>query len=222
MHRPAGCCWGAIKSSRDQRLVWWPRPLLALQAVPGAGIYPGVSNVMAAHMVSTARREYDSEGRWVGQQSRNGSKPVEPKSVRYYYYTAGTGGLGLYALRRFHLGSHILLQGQQGIFASWTGSWPRPTWRACMGTAGCALHVCQVPAWFARELEAEPPWKTCAAPLLSCCLQGISCFRGLCRPATTCYLGLHIKDKTMGMLLLQAAWGRLSWKPASCLLGLLW
>ncbi len=49
---------------------------------------------MAAHMVSTARREYDSEGRWVGQQSSNGSESVEPKSVRYYYYTAGTGGSG--------------------------------------------------------------------------------------------------------------------------------
>ena len=93
MQRPAGFCWCAVNSSLHRRLVWWPGPLLALQAVPGAGIYPGVSNVMAAHMVSTARREYDSEGRWVGQQSSNGSEAVEPKSVRYYYYTAGTGGI---------------------------------------------------------------------------------------------------------------------------------
>ena len=31
--------------------------------VRSAGIYPGVSNLMAAHMVSIARREYDASWR---------------------------------------------------------------------------------------------------------------------------------------------------------------
>lgn len=30
-------------------------------AVIGGGIYPGTSNVMAAHMISISRREYDEE-----------------------------------------------------------------------------------------------------------------------------------------------------------------
>ena len=32
-------------------------------AITSGGIYPGISNLMAAHMISTARREYDSEWR---------------------------------------------------------------------------------------------------------------------------------------------------------------
>ncbi|CAN6339558.1 unnamed protein product [Urochloa humidicola] len=46
-------------------------------AITTAGIYPGVSNVMAADLVHAARSE-------------NG----EPERLRFFYYTAGTGGAG--------------------------------------------------------------------------------------------------------------------------------
>ncbi|CAN6330469.1 unnamed protein product [Urochloa humidicola] len=46
-------------------------------AITTAGIYPGVSNVMAAELVQAARSE-------------NG----EPERLRFFYYTAGTGGAG--------------------------------------------------------------------------------------------------------------------------------
>ena len=76
-----------------------------------AGIYPGVSNLMAAHMVSIARREYDSEWRLTvrsdepaqssSSQNGTGKTPkalvgaaTEPVRVRYSYYTAGSGGVG--------------------------------------------------------------------------------------------------------------------------------
>jgi hypothetical protein len=62
-------------------------------AVTSAGIYPGTSNVMAAHMVSIARREYDSEWNYVGQHNKQ-SGGSEPKRILYSYYTAGTGGVG--------------------------------------------------------------------------------------------------------------------------------
>lgn len=63
-------------------------------AITSGGIYPGVSNVMAAHMVSTARREYDAEGHFVGKDGANKSEAVQPKKLQYFYYTAGTGGVG--------------------------------------------------------------------------------------------------------------------------------
>ena len=62
-------------------------------AITSGGIYPGVSNVMAAHMVSTARREYDTEGRFVGSEGTNKADAVEPKKLQYFYYTAGTGNV---------------------------------------------------------------------------------------------------------------------------------
>ncbi|TKV99181.1 hypothetical protein SEVIR_8G026501v4 [Setaria viridis] len=46
-------------------------------AITTAGIYPGVSNVMAAELVHAAKSE-------------NG----EPERLRFFYYTAGTGGAG--------------------------------------------------------------------------------------------------------------------------------
>ncbi|XP_059625036.1 uncharacterized protein LOC132268237 isoform X2 [Cornus florida] len=49
-----------------------------IPALTTGGIYPGVSNVMAAELVRTARSE--SKG--------------EPERLRFYYYTAGTGGAG--------------------------------------------------------------------------------------------------------------------------------
>ncbi|XP_038724792.1 uncharacterized protein LOC120016204 isoform X2 [Tripterygium wilfordii] len=49
-----------------------------IPAITTAGIYPGVSNVMAAELVRAARSE--SKG--------------EPERLRFYYYTAGTGGAG--------------------------------------------------------------------------------------------------------------------------------
>ncbi|KAM7502501.1 hypothetical protein LguiB_001405 [Lonicera macranthoides] len=49
-----------------------------IPAITTGGIYPGVSNVMAAELVRAARSE--SEG--------------EPERLRFYYYTAGSGGAG--------------------------------------------------------------------------------------------------------------------------------
>ncbi|TVU50799.1 hypothetical protein EJB05_02189, partial [Eragrostis curvula] len=47
-------------------------------AITTAGIYPGVSNVMAAELVHAARSEND----------------CEPERLRFFYYTAGSGGAG--------------------------------------------------------------------------------------------------------------------------------
>jgi len=47
-------------------------------AITTAGIYPGVSNVMAAELVNAARSENDGE----------------PERLRFFYYTAGSGGAG--------------------------------------------------------------------------------------------------------------------------------
>ena len=52
-------------------------------AITSGGIYPGVSNVMAAHMVSTARREYDKDGNFVGKAGEDKSNAVEPKKLQY-------------------------------------------------------------------------------------------------------------------------------------------
>ncbi|KAE8820515.1 hypothetical protein D1007_01255 [Hordeum vulgare] len=46
-------------------------------AITTAGIYPGVSNVMAAELVDAAR-----------------SEDGEPERLRFFYYTAGSGGAG--------------------------------------------------------------------------------------------------------------------------------
>ena len=64
-------------------------------AITSGGIYPGVSNVMAAHMVSTARREYDRGGHFVGKDGTNKADAVEPKKLQYFYYTAGTGAVSV-------------------------------------------------------------------------------------------------------------------------------
>ncbi|KAJ6795038.1 Uncharacterized protein M6B38_229020 [Iris pallida] len=50
----------------------------SVPAITTCGIYPGVSNVMAAELVRIARSE--SAG--------------EPERLRFFYYTAGTGGAG--------------------------------------------------------------------------------------------------------------------------------
>ncbi|KAJ0714388.1 putative carboxynorspermidine synthase [Helianthus annuus] len=47
-------------------------------AITTGGIYPGVSNVMAAELVRVAKTENKGE----------------PERLRFYYYTAGTGGAG--------------------------------------------------------------------------------------------------------------------------------
>ncbi|CAG9466044.1 unnamed protein product [Pedinophyceae sp. YPF-701] len=59
-------------------------------AIITGGIYPGVSNVMAAHMTAIARREYTPEG----LKADTPDKPDEAKRCLYSYYTAGTGGAG--------------------------------------------------------------------------------------------------------------------------------
>jgi len=60
-------------------------------AIISSGIYPGTSNVMAAHIISIARKEYDEE--WNYRQPQPG-EGVEPNLLRYSYYTAGSGGAG--------------------------------------------------------------------------------------------------------------------------------
>ena len=64
-------------------------------AITSGGIYPGVSNVMAAHMVSTARREYDKDGHFGGKDGADKADAVEPKKLQYFYYTAGTGTISV-------------------------------------------------------------------------------------------------------------------------------
>jgi len=66
-------------------------------AITTAGIYPGVSNIMAAHMVSIAREEYDDNWRLIDRNNdnnSNGDKIASPKRILYSYFTAGTGGAG--------------------------------------------------------------------------------------------------------------------------------
>lgn len=63
-------------------------------AITTAGIYPGVSNVMAAHMISLARKEYDSEFNYVADSSSSSPEAPRPQRVLYSYYTAGSGGAG--------------------------------------------------------------------------------------------------------------------------------
>jgi len=60
-------------------------------AIISAGIYPGTSNVMAAHIISIARKEYDENWNYRTPAPGEGS---EPKLLRYSYYTAGSGGAG--------------------------------------------------------------------------------------------------------------------------------
>ena len=91
-----------------------------MPAITTAGIYPGTSNVMAAHLISLARKvwlrrlalnakagwpadrfiaptplrpwrqEYDDEGNY----REPGPGAVEPRRLRFSYYTAGSGGVG--------------------------------------------------------------------------------------------------------------------------------
>nr|XP_027101222.1 uncharacterized protein LOC113720754 isoform X2 [Coffea arabica] len=49
-----------------------------IPAITTGGIYPGVSNVMAAELVRVAKSESE----------------VKPERLRFYYYTAGSGGAG--------------------------------------------------------------------------------------------------------------------------------
>lgn len=77
-------------------------------AITTAGIYPGVSNVMAAHMISLARKEYDSTGQaYVDASQKNSSEPMR---VLYSYFTAGTGGAGPTILK-----TSLLLAGEEVI-----------------------------------------------------------------------------------------------------------
>lgn len=62
-----------------------------IPAIITAGIYPGVSNVMAAHMISMARGEYSSDFSYT--ESPLPGAP-QPRRVLYSYFTAGSGGAG--------------------------------------------------------------------------------------------------------------------------------
>lgn len=60
-------------------------------AIISAGIYPGTSNVMAAHILSIARKEYDQDWKYKEPAPGEGE---DAKLLRYSYYTAGSGGAG--------------------------------------------------------------------------------------------------------------------------------
>lgn len=60
-------------------------------AITTGGIYPGVSNVMAAHMISMARKEYTDDFKYVDQAPVDAPQPTR---VLYSYFTAGSGGAG--------------------------------------------------------------------------------------------------------------------------------
>uniref|UniRef100_A0A061SB72 Saccharopine dehydrogenase-like protein n=1 Tax=Tetraselmis sp. GSL018 TaxID=582737 RepID=A0A061SB72_9CHLO len=62
-------------------------------AITTAGIYPGISNLMAAHMISTARGEYGEDGKLLPKADAAGAA-VSPSRVLYSYFTAGSGGVG--------------------------------------------------------------------------------------------------------------------------------
>ncbi|KAJ1420648.1 Saccharopine dehydrogenase, NADP binding domain [Sesbania bispinosa] len=70
----------------DTTYAWRAKSLMSravtanVPAITTAGIYPGVSNVMAAELVRAA-------------ESDNKDKH-KPERLRFYYYTAGTGGAG--------------------------------------------------------------------------------------------------------------------------------
>lgn len=58
-----------------------------------AGIYPGVSNVMAAHMIAVARQERKEDGS-VQEAPFDEEALTQPARLRYSYFTAGSGGVG--------------------------------------------------------------------------------------------------------------------------------
>ena len=58
-------------------------------AITTAGIYPGISNVMAAHMIALGRREYAPDGSYAEQPVEGGA---EPTRLLYSYFTAGGPG----------------------------------------------------------------------------------------------------------------------------------
>ena len=62
-------------------------------AITTGGIYPGVSNVMAAHMISMARKEYNENFEYVDTVPPT-EETSQPTRVLYSYYTAGSGGAG--------------------------------------------------------------------------------------------------------------------------------
>lgn len=57
------------------------------------GIYPGVSNIMAAHTISLVRKDYarPEDGPLAPEEVGTGGNP---KRVLFSYFTAGTGGAG--------------------------------------------------------------------------------------------------------------------------------
>lgn len=63
-------------------------------AIITAGIYPGVSNVMAAHMISIGRREYSDAFEYIPLPDDARESVSQPQRVLYSYFTAGSGGAG--------------------------------------------------------------------------------------------------------------------------------
>ena len=65
---------------------------LGIPAVTGAGLHPGLSSVMARAMIEAVR---EGEG---AAAAGEGEAPVTPTSLRFNYFTAGSGGAGPAAL----------------------------------------------------------------------------------------------------------------------------
>lgn len=72
--------------SRDARSRMEKAKTAGVPAITTGGIYPGVSNVMAAYMLETAA---DSP-----QEESAAMPPSKPDRILYSYFTAGTGGAG--------------------------------------------------------------------------------------------------------------------------------
>ena len=101
---------------------------------------------MAAHMIALARQEVQPEWRQVagnGASTTTSSKPtetergepVEPKRVRYFYYTAGSGGVGTTILETSFLlaGTDVVVyvDGQEVSLPAVVGPWPGPARLLC-------------------------------------------------------------------------------------------
>lgn len=71
------------------------------------GIYPGVSNVMAAHMISIARKEYAADWSYAPTP---GAGATQPRRLLYSYFTAGSGGAGPTILE-----TSLLLAGEEVV-----------------------------------------------------------------------------------------------------------
>ncbi|MEW5300170.1 MAG: hypothetical protein WDW36_003119 [Sanguina aurantia] len=106
--RPMGGSKSVLQVSRRSKNLYSAACVAAgIPAIISAGIYPGTSNVMAAHILSLARKEYDED---MNYQTPPEGEGVEPSKLMYSYYTAGSGGAGPTILA-----TTFLLAGEEAI-----------------------------------------------------------------------------------------------------------